>query len=283
MRFHNDLIAEAVRPNYVGKEKSLDFLDYSDQHGAYINAMLTYRSTPGLRGFWPFFNTSESGAPASYVLSLSGVSGVPQWTVDGVLSYGSFAAANDRALTSTDTVFNVGSAASWSSIPGLFLCSWVRFDSNSAEMGIISNWDAFNSRRSYVLWRNSSNQIGFAVSSDGTSANSVTTTGTTTNDVWYFVAGRWTPSTEIKVWLYDTSSETTEVATNTSSIAASVYSPSPVAYAHGRYTNTASGTDYKSLDGDMCFSLYSVNAIPDHLVHRLRVVSEPYIIGARAR
>lgn len=70
--------------------------------------------------------------------------------------------------------------------------------------------------RSYRLYRNVSNQLVLGISDDGSAETTVSSTATAGATQWYFLVGRFKPSTEMAVWVNAVK------ATNTTSIPASI-------------------------------------------------------------
>jgi hypothetical protein len=138
----------------------------------------------------------------------------------------------------------------------LTLGCWVWFDEESTdnETGIISKWVESWSQRSYVLYKNASNEIVFSVSHTGADSFSVSNSGVGyAENQWFYVVGRFTPQSELKLfvngWWFS----------NTTSIPVDIYNSSS-AFEIGRYN----ASNY--LDGRVAQAFLCAYSVPDRFV-----------------
>lgn len=140
----------------------------------------------------------------------------------------SFTATSQQHLTTPDT-------ASLDITGALTLVAWVKSTGSygTTSRGILTKYQTTTSQRSFALVINSSGNLFFIVSNNGT--NSIDVTGTTavgTN--WRHMAGVYTPSTKLEGFLDGASH-----VTNTSGIYASLFSGSaPLAVGMVSFSST---------------------------------------------
>lgn len=137
---------------------------------------------------------------------------------DGVNQYHSYYSATG-SLNITGTDIHVDS-----SIRGLTLFAWFKFTNNLVQSHIIGRriTAMANASSSYSLEKDNLNRLLFSVAS-GAVAVSTPIIQLTTLDDWFFIAGRYDPSTEIKCWLGDNGELST--TTNVAAIPASINNP----------------------------------------------------------
>lgn len=143
---------------------------------------------------------------------------------------------------------------------GLTVGGWFNSDTAQAgDIGLISKYNSTDNR-SYMLYLNDS-VPEFCVSSDGAAVTTVTSDYVMDNDYWFFLAGRWTPSTELSVFVNG------NITTNTTSIPASIFKSS-IALKIG-----AVDTAYFDGKGSLCF--VCKYALPDILIKSIYETTKP--------
>lgn len=192
---------------------------YNPSH-AFADAINMALMFPALRGFWPASLVGPSGQMndmsgnglnlTNNSNSLFGNDGLAPFTeYDGTADYHSHVDAADFDILGTEAYINS---------PGLTLGVWVNADDATpagAEVPVAKDNTGANS--SYRLQLNTDGTINFTISTDGATPTTVTSTNSLTDATWYFVAGRFTPSSEVKVWV----NSNTDI--NTTSIPASIF------------------------------------------------------------
>lgn len=125
----------------------------------------------------------------------------------------SFTAASSQHLTTPDT-------SSLDITGALTLCAWVKSSGSygTAVRGILTKYQTGTTQRSYALATNSSGQVFFIVSSNG-SASVAVTGATAVGTNWRHLSCVYTPSTRLEAFMDGASH-----ATNTSSIIAAIHS-----------------------------------------------------------
>jgi hypothetical protein len=178
-----------------------------------------YMALPGLVGFWPGSVTDSAGRlmdltnnslhlTNSSVATFGNDGLVPYVAYDGT-SYHSHVDDVDLDILGTETHIEEN---------GLTMGCWVMFDAEAGASGAGLMTKNTASNLSYALVQGARGQytpIAY-ISDDGSAA--VTATGSTIEQgAWGFIAMRYTPSTELKLWVND------EPVVNTTSIPASIY------------------------------------------------------------
>lgn len=225
------------------------------QEPAPRSAMSVFLHLPALRGFWPLTNTLDG--TKVFDLSGSGLdldvgSGVTL-SASGKASYADFATGyiqrtNETALQITGTESYVGN-------PGLTLGGWFYLDTLQLTQ-LIGKGSAYS-----LVYSSSSNGAYFALTSGSSNLTPLIPLSVST---WYFVAGRFTPSTEMKIWV----NTATEV--KTSSIPATL---------NGSNTNHLtigkdSGGSSRYLDGRAACCFLCASAVPDEMILELYQASK---------
>lgn len=235
-------------------ERQLDRLKTLESGPTPGTAIAEFLSIPGLRAFWPMNDRSESvyvdlsgqgrhltptGSPPSGVLSTD-------------IEYVDFNGTTQYLLRADEAGLDITGA--------LTIGGWFRLDA-SGVMAIMSKWNLTGSQRSYLL-RQDTGALRFYISTDGititvnvTSSLTYTTLGGA--GAWAFWAGRYTPSTELAIFVNDTKT------INTTSIPASIYN-SITSFGVGVDNGVAD-----LLNGAAAFCFLSVNALADNTISRL--------------
>jgi hypothetical protein len=192
-------------------------LESMSRHNTLADTVAAFLAIPGLVAFWPT-SVVRNDSPTDRVRDISGsgyhltATNTPLHsyiTDDGLAPYIRFNGTN-QYLTRAD-----GGAADWADIigneshisstrRGLTLGGWFQFDSaaGSAET-LMAKWLAAGNQRSYQLARDAAGNAAFYVSSSGAAATTTATLTDALDDAaaWYFVVGKWEPSTESTIFV----------------------------------------------------------------------------------
>ena len=209
------LLAEKVQE----LSKRVNHLERLQRQGAneqaWGNACSLFLTLPGLRGFWPMSSIGSAGGARD----LTGLipltyNGNPTYNIQGnLLSYIRFDGTGDYLSAADAAAFriigNEGHIAG--ALNGLTLGGWFYHIDASNTEGLIGKWTSTGNQKSYLLNKNTSDQMVMNVSTDGSAGvNKVSAAISTAT--WYFVAGRFDPSTSVDVFVNTTkASETTGV------------------------------------------------------------------------
>jgi len=176
---------------------------------ATVGAQLVDAST---RGLWHLEETSGTGA---YLQDESGYNndGTPTGTtvVDGFFG-------KARSFNGSSNWISIGNPASLQITGQITLEAWVNTSASSAYRGIISKMGTGSGQYGYLLRENSSGYAEFGVSSNGTAYTSVSGTVVINDGKWHYLAGVYTPSTKLEIYVDGVLQNT-----NGTSIPASIY------------------------------------------------------------
>ena len=193
-----------------------------------------FLALPALRGLWvasvdsggDWYDLSGLGKTLSYngdpEFNYDGL--VPYWDYDGAGDFHSRADEADLDITSTETY--VAAA-----VRGLTFGGWFWVDAITTADGLIGKFEwTGGDWRAYVLDIIDSGQVRLLISSDGTAGGQVlvTSTNSTATSAWFFVVGRFDPSTELAIFLNNVKT------TNVISIPANIFN-SPTDFEIGAY------------------------------------------------
>ena len=218
---------------------SADFQLRYEPNFACANAISIGKMLPGLRGFWAMSATASTGEArdmSDQDMHLT-YAGNPTYGYQGLAPYitfdgtGDYLSRSDTAnldITGTETIYAPN-------VRGLTLGGWFYRSAAGVEQGLMSKWNTvLTNQRSYMLYLNASNQILFSISTDGTTVVSVTHTETIATNQWTFIAGRFKPGSELKIW------KNLTARTNTTGIPASIFN-STANFNVGAYANGSLG------------------------------------------
>jgi len=212
---------------------------------------------PGLRGFWPMSATNENGAAIdqsghNQILVTNGTpvynfANVPYVDLNGTTDY----------LSHFDTaLYDILGTESYidPSLRGLTCGGWIRPNvTGVSNAGLLSKYGTAGNRSYLLLILN--DKVSMLVSSNGTAQN------TKTHDLalstgWYFVVGRYVPSTTVDVFVNG------DKASLASGVSASAYNGSAELQI-GTHTNTY------LFDGRMSLMFLTATALPDSILDNL--------------
>ena len=192
---------------------------------AWCNAVSAFSLIPGLRGLWLMsshdqtgnvYDHSGQGRTLTTVTALSDYSDLrPEKVFDGTNDY--LYRLDEAGLRITGT-----NATQTANKRGLTMGGWFRHDTINpvGNKGILGKWLTAGNQQSYLLFLpNGLATPRFNVSVDGSATTSVTsaTAITAGATAWYFIVGRFNPSTEMKIWVND------NITTNLVAIPASIF------------------------------------------------------------
>lgn len=220
---------------------------------------------PGLRGYWPmsvvdFLGNAKDHSGASSDLARVGS---PQFG-HGSGSYiqcspvGNYLAGSisAQAVTGTETWIEPA-------IRGVTVGAWIRADSSPVSLGgLLGRWSGTPQKSFSLLWA-SADTVSFLVSGDG--LVSITVVGSVQPLVtWLFIVGRFTPSTEVALFVNDVK------VTNTTSIPAALFGGTSV-FEVGRVNANNSNV----LAGRFRDAFLTASALTDVEIENLRLSSLP--------
>lgn len=229
-------------------------------------------SLPGLVGYWP--GAVDIGTPLLLDVSGNGLhltrTGDAEVALDpttplvGYLQFddGVFSHADDARLDilGTETIID-------SALRGLTAMCWIYIsDLASLDAAAISKWDAA-SQDSFRLGIDGGTRWAFfsVESPAGAGAGAATDADTFQDGIWYFLAGRYTPSVSVKVWLDLLTAE------DTTSIPASLRNSTDI-FRVGHETDALTGQDF---NGRLAHPLICAAALPDVVIETFYQMTAP--------
>jgi hypothetical protein len=157
---------------------------------------------PGLRGYWPMSAVNYLGRAVDHSNASVHLqrTGSPTYGFDGN-AYIQLGVATDFLHTASSELDFTGTEA-WidPAIQGLTVGGWFMMDASSVvDRGLITK-DITAPNRGFALLQKNTNQYGFFISGDGSGVSQVIGS-TALVSQWQFVVGRFTPSTEVAVFV----------------------------------------------------------------------------------
>lgn len=242
MNLAPDILARSLLPWLLGR---------NDPINRWGNLTSSHTALPGLRGFWPMSVVGGSGQAQDLALGnnlannnnalFSRSNLVPFCAYNGTNMYHSVADAAAHDIIGSEAY--IASAAQ-----GLTMGMWIQYATlPGAATKAFSKGTTTGNARAYFIGSTASNQFIFAVSDNGTNAFSASDSAAFVVNQWYFVVGRFDPSTEVKLWVGSSAGLAT--FTNTTSIPATLNN-SATGLAIGAQ---ADGTQFANIRASMCF------------------------------
>lgn len=213
---------------------------------------------PGLRGYWPMSAVNYLGRAIDHSNASVNLqrTGAPTYAFDGN-AYAQLGVATDFLYTASGELDFTGTEA-WiaSGIRGLTVGGWFKIQTSpSVAAGLISK-DAAPTERGFVLAWSAADSPELNISGDGTASVIVTHSAKTLN-AWHFIVGRFTPSTEVAVFVNN------DKVVNTTSVPASL-NVSTQNFEVGRfYNDNARVVHGQSRDVFICAAALSDATISD--------------------
>lgn len=104
-------------------------------------------------------------------------------------------AGNWADLTGTETTVNAGQR-------GTTIYAIIRFtNAASANETIISKWTAAGNQRGYIMRRDNAGALRIDISVNGIASTATISGNTMSQDIWYFTAMQYDPSTNLSAWV----------------------------------------------------------------------------------
>lgn len=246
------------------KELGAWFLGRDDLVNRWGNLIPSYRALPGLRFFAPMSIVGASGQAVDLALGNSLTNNAnPLFTYLGFAPLCLYNGSTQYHSIADNSAHDIiGNEAYISGTKqGLTIGMWVQADSLGATSIMFAKGTTTGNARAYGLSKLNTDNFRFFVSDNGTNTFTATDTGTFAVDTWYFVAGRFDPSTEVKLWVGSSAGLTS--FTNTTSIPAALNN-SATGLAIGAQ---ADGTSFSNIRASMCF--LCAQALDDYYIKAL--------------
>jgi hypothetical protein len=178
------------------------FLGRNDLVNRWGNIVSSFMALPGLRGFWPMsaFDSSGNAQDQSGHAHHLTYNGNPTYNYTGLAPYIDLDGTGDYLARADEADLDIIGNESYMAVPGLTAGGWFWVDDKTASRMFINKDNPIGNQRSWQLTYVTGNEVRFIVSTNGLAV--VTCTGADiSEDAWYFLVGRFNPSTELKLWM----------------------------------------------------------------------------------
>lgn len=240
-----------VRNSSVTPNNKSDYITRNDPVNRLGGLVSTYLALPGIRFFAPMSGIGASGQAVDLILSNHLTNNAnANFLYDDLVPYCRYNGSTQyHSLTDNSAHDILGSEAYVAtSGRGLTIGMWVHpLSLPGTTTRLFSKGATTGNARSFALTQTGGNLFNFTVSGNGTNTFGATGTDVFTASSWYLIAGRFTPSTEVKLWIGN--EDGLETFTNISSIPATLNN-SAIGLAIGAQ---ADGTQLSNIRASMCF------------------------------
>jgi len=187
------------------------FIERNESQETWRPILSAFQAIPGLRGLWwsgQFDNAGDcpnlQAVPTAHWMEQAGDPTfnyedlTPYWRLDGTGDYFYRTDHADFDILGTESYIHTDAR-------GLTLGGWFRATSWPAQWGgLLGKYNSATNDRSYLLLHNNVPTLSFNISNDGTNYLSlVSTGGLPAVDTWFWMVGRFIPSTEQALWVND--------------------------------------------------------------------------------
>lgn len=245
-----------------------DFPKRLDSSYAWGQTVSGIQLTRNLRALWGCGSIDENNK----VLDLSGQGRVlmpgtvPNFGAYGIAPYLDFVRASSMYLKRpTEPGIEITT--------GLTVWTWVYFDAQSTggETDLLSKWYTTGNKRSYLLYKSVADAFTFDISTDGAAVTSIgDAVANYLISKWWFIAGRFTPSTELALFVGQATSGQNNWYLNAVAPATIFISPEALEIGRGNRTNY--------LDGRITLPGLAAEALTDVEVWNIFSQTRPLLI-----
>ncbi len=224
-----------------------------------------YQLLPGLRGVWPMSSINSGGD----VYDLSGQLRTLTQTGAPTLGYATTLGLGPCLTMDGSTQWLHRNDEGGLAITGAMTCGlWFRLNdlvSPEVDRHLLSKWVATSNQRSWSLYVDEADgYIEADITTDGSTVKAVLNDDETFANCWYFVAMRFTPSTELALFVYD------EKWVNITGIPATIYdSTAPLEIGSIGHGGTI------DLNGKVSLAFLCAYALSDAEINQLYYLSRP--------
>jgi hypothetical protein len=203
----------------------LDYLQAPDPNPTLSELPATFLALPALRGLWMAGDANEGGGMPDLTGQARTLTynGAPQIALyNSLVSYYALLGGGDFFSRASEAGLNVAGTETYviSTQRGLTIGGWFWINATATRYGLMSKYLSAGNQRSYSLWVFETGTVPqFYVSSNGTATTTVSSGVALAAGAWYFIVGRYVPSTSVDV--YVNNAKTTNVVSVPASIFAS--------------------------------------------------------------
>jgi hypothetical protein len=238
-----------------------DFQRRAEPQFALKSMVAQFLAIPGLRAFWPMSSFDENGDAfdLSGQARTLGYNGNPTYDFDNLVPCIKLDGTGDYLDRADEAGLDILGTESYVATPGLTIGCWVNVrEAGGAIATLMSKFLTTGNQRAYWLLKLATDEFQFTISDNGAGTDVVPATVDYEQNAWQFVVGRFTPSTELALFVDGT------WYTNVAGIPASIFN-SNADFNVGARNNGA----LNLIEGwfSMCF--LSVVAVSDAIVNQL--------------
>lgn len=195
------------RDDALIKKLSGDFQLRNEPNFACGQALSTLLALPGLRGLWPM--SVVSSTPTAIDVSGLGkalaYNGNPTFGYSGLAPCINLDGTGDFLSRADEADLDIIGNEAYIASKGLTVGGWFSATALAAVSMLISkNTDAGNQRSWYIFVNTPSNLPTWRISTTGAAVVTLAHTTAMSLATWYFIAARFTPSTEMAIWVNGT-------------------------------------------------------------------------------
>jgi len=267
----NDELISILAPDFVRRNESTY---------AWKSANSMIQELLGLRGSWPMSSIDANGHAqdlSGHGNHITGVRSRPDYGLHNLVPYVELD-GNDALISSDRADYDILGTEAFmlGAYRGLTLGGWWRLDTLQA-CGLIGKWNGATNNRSYQLdWWNNNNTFAFHITNNGLWANEQHVEATSYSeavDTWYFVAARFDPGNENKIWV-GAATDTALTADINATTHASIFNGA--ADLEIGYWNEGGGF---FLDGDASCVFLCGSKLPDYVIDAMFAHTKRLFVG----
>lgn len=253
-----------------------DFPKRLDSTYAWGQVVSGFDLTPGLIGLWGFGAVDENfrftdASGQGRVVGQDTAGNRPAPGTYGIAPICTFTRANSHFLYRANE-------AGLAITTALTIWTWVRFHAPSTGQwtSLLAKW-GLSPHYGYILGKRNDDHLGFSIS--GTGADNITANADPADynyaeDVWFFVAGRFTPSTEVAAFIGKAGTGRFRWEKTVAGVPAAIHD-TPADFWMGA-TDAAGSENY--FDGDLSIAGIAARALTDIEIQNLFSQSRPLFI-----
>lgn len=264
-----------IRQSELTRLLSADFQKRTEPQFSHGNIVSTMLSMAGLVAYWPMSGLDSAGTGEVFDISGNNLNldniNTATNNFDMLVPYMQIESSATRQIRRNDeaSIDIIGNEPYiGASFRGFTIMGWVWFDVEPAAAfeTVVSKYDTTGNQRAWNFRRRNNGTIQFSVSTDG--INDVSVVMSSANAIntaeWVFIAARFDPSTELKIW-QKRNNEGNITATNTTSIPATIFNSS----AELRFGGINRGVSNKFTGRVSHWSMYAM-ALSDVIIENFR-------------
>jgi len=165
---------------------------------AWVNALSAFTLLEGLRGLWTFGSVDENLLVYDHAHQGRNLTDV------NTVGYDTYNLMPYSYYNGTDEYLRRADEAGLDITAGITIGGWFWFESAqpASDEACLGKWET-TLDKSYIVQHDSTGVAQFIVTTDGTTEVAVSSAAALATETWYFLCGRYVPSTEMSIWVND--------------------------------------------------------------------------------